>query len=329
MRDLDLTTLRLFVAVCETRNIARAGERANLAGSAISKRLAQLEHNLGTRLLVRRRRGVEPTPAGETLLEHARTLLGNAERLAHDMGSFAAGVKGQVRLLASASALAESLPDDIAAFLRMPEHKAIQVHVEERSSTDVVRGVRDGVAALGICWDAAPSQGVASLAYRSDHLVVVMHREHPLACHRAVRFAQTLDHEFVGLPVNVGVPLMLHRAAAQLGRTMQLRVVVTSLAAVQRVVGANLAISIIPRETVAPDMAEGRLRLVELDEDWAVRRFGIYLRDEASLSPAAALLVRHLQACALQATDTPAITAAADRPSPVRPARPRPGRPAP
>ena len=146
MRDLDMTSLRLFVTVCETRNIARAGERVNLAGSAISKRLAQLEDHLGVRLLVRRRPGVEPTPAGETLLEHAHTLLGNAERLAHDLGSYAAGVKGQVRVLASASALAESLADDVASFLRQPEHAAIQIHIEERQSRDVVRGVRDGVA---------------------------------------------------------------------------------------------------------------------------------------------------------------------------------------
>lgn len=298
MRDLDLTTLRLFVTVCETRNIARAGERASLAGSAISKRLAQLEDKLGTRLLVRRRRGVEPTPAGETLLEHARTLLGNAERLAHDMGSFAAGIKGQVRLLASASALAESLPDDLAAFLRQPEHAAIQVHIEERSSLEVVRGVRDGVAAVGICWDAAANQGLASLPYRSDHLVLVAHKEHPMARFRAVRFAQTLDYEYVGLPSNSAVPLMLQRAAAELGKTMLLRVVVTSLDVVQRVVGANLAISVIPREVVAPHMIGRNLCLVELQEEWVERRFAIYFRDKSSLSPAAELLVRHLQACA-------------------------------
>ncbi len=302
MRDLDLTTLRLFVTVCETRNIARAGEHANLAGSAISKRLAQLEDNLGTRLLVRRRRGVEPTPAGETLLEHARILLGNAQRLVHDMGSFAAGVKGQVRVLASPSALAESLPDDIAAFLRKPEHAAIQVHIEERPSVDVVRGVRDGVAAVGICWDAVASDGLASRPYRSDHLVLVTHRDHALASHRTVRFAQTLEHEFVGLPANSAVPLMLQRAAAELGKTMRLRVVLTSLDAVQRVVGANLAISIIPREVAAPNMVERHLCLVDLDEHWAKRQFGIYVRDETSLSPAAAVLVRHLQDCAEQAS---------------------------
>ena len=58
MRELDLTTLRLFVAVCETRNIARAAEQANTVGSAISKRLAQLEDTVAVRLLLRRRHGV-------------------------------------------------------------------------------------------------------------------------------------------------------------------------------------------------------------------------------------------------------------------------------
>ena len=72
MRDLDLTTLRLFVSVCETRNIARAAEQASLVGSAISKRIAQLEDTVGVKLLQRRKHGVEPTAAGQTLLEHAR-----------------------------------------------------------------------------------------------------------------------------------------------------------------------------------------------------------------------------------------------------------------
>ena len=63
MHYLDLTSLRLFVAVCETRNIARAAERQAIVGSAISKRLSALEATVGTPLLQRRRRGVEPTPA--------------------------------------------------------------------------------------------------------------------------------------------------------------------------------------------------------------------------------------------------------------------------
>ena len=63
MRNLDLLTLRLFVAVCDHRSIARVAEQEAIVGSAISKRLAQLEDAVGTTLLVRKRRGVAPTPA--------------------------------------------------------------------------------------------------------------------------------------------------------------------------------------------------------------------------------------------------------------------------
>jgi DNA-binding transcriptional LysR family regulator len=90
LRDLDLTTLRLFVSVCETGNIARAGEKASIVGSAISKRLAQLEDQVGTPLLVRKRHGVVPTPAGQTLLEHARGMLDSAARIERDMQNYAA-----------------------------------------------------------------------------------------------------------------------------------------------------------------------------------------------------------------------------------------------
>lgn len=83
---------------------------------------------------------------------------------------------------------------------------------------------------------------------------------------------------------------------------MRLRVVVTSLDAVQRVVGANLAISVIPREVVAPHADQRLLKLVGLQEDWVERRLAIYFRDEKALSPAAALLVAHLQACASRAS---------------------------
>ena len=221
LRDLDLTSLRLFASVCETGNIARAGDKASLVPSAISKRLAQLEDTVGTPLLVRKRHGVAPTAAGHTLLEHARTILDSAARIERDMEAYASGVRGQVRILASVSAMAESLADDVAAFLQMAAHRNIQVDLEERVSPEIVRGVRDGAASLGVCWDAADLGPLQSRGYRSDHLCMVVPSKHPLASRKSLRFAQTLDYEHVSLPVNSAVQVMLQRAAAQLGRKLQ------------------------------------------------------------------------------------------------------------
>ena len=292
MRDLDLTTLRLFVSVCETGNIARAGEKASIVGSAISKRLAQLEHQVGTPLLVRKRHGVVPTPAGQTLLEHARGMLDSAARIERDMQNYVAGGRGQVRILASVSAMTESLADDVASFLRQPPHRAIRVDMEERVSPEIVRGVREGLASLGVCWDATDQSGLHARPYRRDTLCVVVPAGHPLAARRKLRFADTLDYEHVSLPVNSAVQLMLQRHAAQLGRTVNHRVVVTNFEAALRVVHAGLAISLVPREVAQGQAAAMGLKLVPLAEPWAERRFIVCHRD--TLSPAAQLLVDHL-----------------------------------
>lgn len=298
MRDLDLTSLRLFVAVCDARNIARAAADASLVGSAVSKRLAQLEEQLGTPLLLRRRHGVEPTPAGESLLEHARELLLGAQRIERDMAAYAAGVRGQVRVLATASVMAEKLADDVADFLAQPEHEGIGVELEVRTSPQVVQGIRDGVASLGICWKSphgADLRGLDSVPYRADRLALVVPAGHPLAGREQLRLADALDWDYVGLPVNSAVQALLVRTAAEMGRPLKYRMIVADFEAALRVVRRGLAISVVPMEVALPRAADYELRVLPLDEPWAQREFAICHRGDAALTPAARLLLEHLK----------------------------------
>src|SRR5688500_3836583 len=89
-RHFDPVSLRLFIAVCEERNIARAAEREAIAPSAISKRIAAIEEDIGSPLLKRGRRGIEPTAAGQALLTRARDILASMERLHAELAEFAA-----------------------------------------------------------------------------------------------------------------------------------------------------------------------------------------------------------------------------------------------
>jgi DNA-binding transcriptional LysR family regulator len=294
MRDLDLTTLRLFVAVCATGNMARAGEQENIVASAISKRLSQLEDTVGAKLLERRRHGVVPTTAGETLLEHARAMLASADRISRDMASYSSGVKGLVRVLATVSSIAQSLPVDVAGFLRVPQNRDIRVDIEERSSRDVVRGLREGTASVGICWDAADLEGLQTIPYDTDHLSIIAYPAHPLAGRKSVRFEETLDFDHVGLPASTAVHSMLARVAAMAGTVLTYRSVVTSFEAELRVVRAELGISVVPKEIAQTFAASMGLKIIPLEDAWARRTFAICYRDQAALPTAARLLVDHL-----------------------------------
>ena len=305
MRDIDLKTLRLLVAVCDHQNMARAAEQEHIEPSAISKRIAQLEADLGTPLLLRSRRGVRPTPAGIAVLEHARSVLFALERIAHEAATFSAGVKGHVRLVASASALAESLLDDIAGFMREPLNRNINVDVEERFSRDVVRQLREGTASVGVCWDSVDFEGLRQLPYRHDRLALAIHPEHPLARHKSLRFEQTLDHDHVGLQPTSAMHGVLQRAAARSGRTVSYRAIVSNFDAAFRFVAANLAISVIPVEVGGPFAQMLGVELIPLTDAWAHRRFAVCFRDLDSLQPAGRRMVDHLVERARASTPRP------------------------
>lgn len=305
MRDIDLKTLRLFVAVCEHRNMARAAREMHIEPSAISKRIAQLEHDLGVPLLERARRGVQPTPAGIVLLEHARNALFTMERIVTDVAGFKRGLVGSVTVCASASAIAESLLDDVAAFMRQPEHENVKVSVEEKISLELVRRVRDGETSIGVCWDNIDLEGLTHRPYRQDHLALAVHPSHPLAHHASLSLEQTLDFEHVGMPPSTAVHTMLRRAAATLGRSVSYRMVVSTFDATFRVVAANLGISVVPAEVGRTYARIFDMRIVPLTDPWAKRRFALCFKDYEALQPAAQRLVDHLTMRASSAPPRP------------------------
>jgi DNA-binding transcriptional LysR family regulator len=295
-RPLDPVSLQHFVAVCEEGSIARAAARESLVASALSKRVAALEAEVGVALLVRRRRGVEPTPAGQALLARARDVLGGLQRLRSDLQGFGQGVQGSVRVLASPSVLAERLPDDVATFL--DRHPAIRISLDERVSADIVRGLHEGTADLGVLWDVADLAGLHVLPYRSDRLCVAMSPSHPLARRPQLRYADTLDHASIDVSPGGQMDRLLRRQAALLGRLPAHRMQVSTLDAACRLVGAGLGLAILPLEAAAPHAGAGRLALVPLSEAWARRQFVVATRPQPLPSASTQLLARHLQALA-------------------------------
>jgi DNA-binding transcriptional LysR family regulator len=295
-RPLDPVSLQLFVAVCEEGSIARAAARESLVASALSKRIGALEADVGTPLLVRRRRGIEPTPAGAALLARAREILGDLDRLRGELGAFGQGIQGSVRMLASPSVLAEQLPDDVAAF--MARHPAVRVSLEERTSPDIVRGLGEGTADLGVLWDLADLAGLQTVPYRSDRLCVAMAPDHPLARRPSLQLADTLDQASVCVAPGGQMDQLLRRQAALLGRLPSHRIQVSSMDAACRIVAAGLGLAIMPREVAVPHAGAGRLALVTLAEPWAVRRFVVASRRPPLRSATATLLAEFLQAAA-------------------------------
>src|SRR5258706_907788 len=194
---VDLVDLSLFRHVVEAGSITHGAERAHLALAAASTRIRQMEEALGAALLTRGRAGVTPTQAGRTLLQHARTILAQSERLREDLGAYAGGQAGQVRVLSNTNALTEFLPDTLSSFLATHPH--VSVDLEERLSDEIVGLIAEGVGDLGIVAGTVDASALATYPFRRDRFVLVVARDHPLAARSKTAFHQVLRHDFVGL----------------------------------------------------------------------------------------------------------------------------------
>lgn len=293
-RRMDLTSLQLFVAVCELGSIGKAAEREFIAASAISKRLADLEATLGTPLLYRHTRGVDLTPAGESLLHHARSVLYSLEKMQGELSEYVDGVRGHVRVHASISAIVQFLPEDLGAFIRA--HEQVKIDLEEHLSTEVVRAVQEGAADLGVCNVAVGTGELQTLPYRQDQLVLIVPQGHPLASAGAIDFVQTLDWDHVGLHATSSIYLAMREAAAAAGRSIRLRIHVTGLDAMCRMIHNGLGVGVMPRRAFELMHGVGDLACVSLRDDWAHRRIELVARDFSTLPVTARLLVDHLTA---------------------------------
>ena len=291
-QDFDPVTLRLFVAVCEEGNIARAAEREAIVASAVSKRIAAVEAQVGSALLLRGRRGIEPTAAGQALLRQARQVLGVMARMHAELSEFASGVQGSVRVVAAPSVLAEKLADDISAFLAA--HPAVRVSLDERVSPDIVRAVREGAADIGVLWDASDLSGLQATPYRNDHLCLVTPLRHRWARRRRIAFAEALDEVAVSVAPGGMMDTLLRREAARLGRVPAWRIQVSSVDAAARIVAAGLGPAVLPREAIEGYASAAAVSLVPLTDPWAERRFMLCTRSDGSAAATTRLLMRHL-----------------------------------
>ena len=294
LRRLDVVTLQVFVAVFEEGSLTRAARREAIAPSAVSKRLNELERSVGVRLLVRHAKGMSLTPAGETLLHHARQMMFKTEQLAVELAEHAKGIRGYVRMLANLSAIIEFLPSDFRSF--MIAQPSIKIDLEEMPSGGVLKGIEDGRAEVGICASRPDASSTLNARiYREDELCVVMAGDHPLRHAASLAFAETLDFDHVGLHARSSIYALLRSEARRDGRPLKVRVHAPGFDAVCRMAQANMGVGVVPRlvfELLGPPMG---LVSVKLTDPWAMRELLLVTRRQP-LSPAASLLVAHLEA---------------------------------
>ncbi|MHA3904624.1 LysR family transcriptional regulator [Castellaniella sp. WN] len=291
---LSPTSLRLFVAVLEEGTIAAAAEREHIAAAAISKRISELEQTLKTPLLQRTNKGIQPTMAGMALLSMARRALHELDEISIQMHEYASGVRGFVRVYANISVITQFLPQDIKTFLEI--YPNIQVHLEEKISSSVIKSVLENAADVGLFSGTHHVEhDVKVLPYREDILCLIVPKGHPLIGKPGFRFTDALEYDFIGLHTGSAINHIVANAASSRNREMKIRVQVTGFDALCFMIDSGLGIGVLPATLAKRYSRIFNIHTIPIHEPWAKRKLNICVRSLDSLPMAARLFVEHLQ----------------------------------
>lgn len=273
-RLIDPYTLRLFVSVAREGSIARAAEAEHIAASALSRRIAELERQLRTPLVVRSAHGVALTEAGRVVLDRSARIEGELAALAREVQAKSGQVAGTLRVSANLSAIVGHLPELLRSF--RAEFTAVDIALRESSSQDVLRACLDDDAdvGIGVRLEAPPS--IESWFFRYDPFVVILPRGHPAAQRRALGLAEVLAHPLIAIQSGGSLSTILHTKSAAAGLTLDIPVAVNSFDAACRMVEAGLGLTILPQSALSAYAGSGRFEQRTLAEDWSHRELRIY-----------------------------------------------------
>jgi DNA-binding transcriptional LysR family regulator len=278
---LTLDQLRSVLVLAEELHFGRAAEVLHISQPALTKQIRKIEEALGGRLFVRRPREVTLTRAGEVLVEHARSLLRDAQLAVDVSRSAMRGEAGLLRIGFGLPSLATGLPDLIQRFRqRFPR---VQISMREMSTPPQLKALEDRTLDVGFVRLPILGDEISSFPLFSDRLVIAVGPHGPKNSRRGLRsFA---NESFVSVTRTASASLHDHiirtcHAAGFLPRIVQ---EVEELFTVLNFVRAGAGVALVPNSCKVMNVP--RIKYLETGVPTAAWKIGIAFHSRSTSDP--------------------------------------------
>jgi len=253
--NVTLRQLRVFQSVALTRNFSRTGEAVGLTQPAVSRAIAELERELGLRLLDRTTREVELTEAGRSLSARLDRALDELDATLADVAGLADADGGKVRVASSPTLSAYLMPACIATCAR--EAPRVRFLLLDRIQQDVLESVRGGEVDFGVVVEPPEVDDLHCEPVLHDPFVLVMPTRHRLAHGKSVRWKALDGTALVLLDASSGSRRYVDDALARHGAVCKVAQELAHPTTVFQMVEAGIGLTVMPRLAVPPGGLHG------------------------------------------------------------------------
>ncbi len=192
---LPLAKIQVFLALAETLNFRRAAERLGLAQPSLSRSIAQLEDQLGFKLLERSTRRVSLTDAGEALYREGETAMSGLTRACENAKRVANGAAGKMTVGYTTFAANGSMSDIIIEFRnRYPD---VTVNLRLMASPEQWEGFANRSLDFGFILSNACNPPLETIAISSERMIIVAPLQHPWSGRKSISLREVAQTRVV------------------------------------------------------------------------------------------------------------------------------------
>ncbi|CAG2138094.1 LysR substrate-binding domain-containing protein [Cupriavidus plantarum] len=290
--NIKLRHLQLLVALDEFRHLGRTAEFLSVSQPAISKVLAEVEKMLGMTLFTRSTRGTEPTPAGESLVRFARSVLAQYDVTRDEIEAVASGAAGRVRVGSMGAALPVLLANAVARVKQRSPRATVLI--EEGDLTHLLPRLRlsELDVVVGRLEPAYAAPDLVTEALYDEPMVAIVAAGHPLSRKRRVDWGDLSRHPLVLPPPWASLRVKIEQAFVRHGQDLPADLIESSsYFAVTTFVAQRQAVGFVARSVGQQMQAEGRFHVLPMAVEVELPPIGLMtLRDRRPAPGATALI---------------------------------------
>jgi DNA-binding transcriptional LysR family regulator len=306
-RKLGLIASRLqyFQAVVSYGSIRRASQFLNVAPSAISRSIRQMEEELGALLFERIRQRLRLTSAGETLAYHARTSHRELSRACAFIEDLQGLRRGRISIVAVESAMRGMLPRALSAFWQ--RHPNVSVELRTAGSREAADAVANGDCDLALIFDTRVPRSTRRLASADVGLGALVRPDHPAAKLPGARLRDFAEQKILLADSSLSLGKLIEDAALQAGIDLQVRAITNSINELIEFTVNGHGITFQTRVGVERELERGELAFVPLlDRTLKPRKLTLIAAGHGQLPEAPASLALMLTQAVTALDETPA-----------------------
>lgn len=193
---METRSLYYFIAVAEVKNIGRAAVRLHMTQPALTRQIKSLEEELGVPLFIRTASGVEMTPSGEALLQHARNIRTELELAKRNTHHANMDVRRRLDVGVFGSAIFNVIPQILNQFSKA--NPGVELVLHNARKDQQIEALRQGKILIAFDRFFPEEPDLVRNLVCIEHLVLALHRDHRLAIRQVVELSELCDEPLIG-----------------------------------------------------------------------------------------------------------------------------------